>query len=175
MKKEIEVKFFIDSLDEVRRKLRKLSAEFMWAGAERDVFLDTDSGFLNKKDTALRVRDSYQKLLTLKEAAGAEKGGDFKVRRETEIEVSDIRSLIYILGRLGLKPRFRYVKPLREYWRYRGSSVTLDSFPFGKFVEVEGSRSEIRLIARRLGLDFARSSNKSYRQLLAEYKRKRKI
>lgn len=174
MKKESEVKFFVDSLAPVRAKLRKLGAKLEGAYSEHDFMFDNKRGDLQKKKDVLRIRkgDSAS-FLTYKTKVKAQRG--FKVADEHQLEISDAFALKEIFEHLGFKAVFEYKKPRREYWKYLGAHVTLDSFPFGKFIEVEGTEKRIHHIARKLNLNFARSSAKSYRKLLEEYRKNHKI
>ena len=174
MKKEIEIKFFVDDLAPVRRKLKKLGAKFEGAWSEHDFMLDNRNRDLKKRKEVLRIRKGDGvSFLTFKSKVRAT--GGFKVADEHQLEISDALTLKKIFGHLGFKVVFEYKKPRREYWKYFGSHVTLDSFPFGKFVEVEGSEKRIRQIAKKLDLDFHRTSAKSYRRLVEEYKKNKKI
>jgi len=167
MKKEIELKFFVDNLAPVRQKLRKLGAKFEWAGSEYDRFFDTEDNKLKKRGAVLRLRVTPDfAYLTYKEVR---KNKKFKEADEYQLsDIKDPEELRKIFERLGFRVKFEYKKPRREFWQFHGNTITLDSYPFGKFVEVEGSERFIRLVAKKLGLDFTRSSTKSYIQLLKE-------
>lgn len=171
MKKEVELKFFVDDLGVPRKELKKLGARFEWAGSEYDRFFDTPDRRLQKSKATLRLRVTPDfAYLTYKEKISSKK---FKVAREYEVnDIQKPEELRKIFERLGFKVRFSYKKPRREFWRWRGNLVTLDSYPFGKFVEVEGTERFIKGAAKKLNLDFAKSSTKSYTQLLREYKKK---
>lgn len=174
MKKEIEVKFFVDDLSGVRKKLEKLPAVFKGVYSEHDFMFDNKAGDLKRKRETLRVRKSNEvSFLTFKTKVTAR--GSFKVADEHQVEISDALALKKIFEHLGFRAVFEYKKPKREYWKYLGSHVTLDSFPFGEFVEVEGLKNKIRRIAKNLELDFDRTSAKSYRRLLEEHRKYKKI
>ncbi|MEK7090659.1 MAG: class IV adenylate cyclase [Patescibacteria group bacterium] len=174
MIKEIEVKFFVDDLAPVRRRLKKLGAKFEGAYPEHDFMFDNRRGDLKRRRETLRIRKGGTlSFLTYKTGVKAERG--FKVADEHQIEISDALALKKIFEHLGFKAVFEYKKPRREYWKYMGEHVTLDSFPFGKFAEVEGTKKRIRQIAGKLGLEFSRSSAKSYRRLLEEYRKSGKV
>lgn len=170
MKKEVELKFFVDTIAPIRQRLKKLGAKFEWKGKEKDLLLDNPSQLIKKRHGTLRLRDSYAKVLTYKELRGDEHKR-FKVRDEYEVEVDDVKTLEFILGRLGYRQWFAYTKQYREYWRYKDVSVSLDIYPFGNFVEIEAPPKKIDAFARKLSLDFSRATNKSYIVLLREYER----
>ena len=170
MKKEIELKFFVDNLDPVRRNLKKMKARFEGSFRESDYFFDTPQNTVKKRKAVLRLRiGDSRHFLTYKE--NIEKGR-FKVSDEYETSFENPKVLLKIFERLGFRVWFHYAKSPREYWRCRNSLITLDSFPFGKFIEIEGGPRRIKFIARKLNLDFSRTSTKSYTQLLKEHRKK---
>ena len=174
MKKEIETKFFVDDLGTVRKKLKKLGAKFEGVYYEHDFMFDNKRGDLKRNREVLRIRKSNDiSFLTFKTKVKSQEG--FKIADEHQIEISNALALKKIFEHLGFAAVFKYKKPRREYWKYLDSHVTLDSFPFGKFVEVEGMEKRIRQIAAKLGFDFDRSSAKSYRRLIEEYRKYKKI
>lgn len=172
MKKEIEVKFFVDDLSVVRRKLKKGGAKFEWKGEERDVFLDTANFALKKRGDILRIRRSKENRITFKRNVRTHK--KFKIADEHQLDISDAKELQTIFAYIGFKAHLEYKKE-REYWEYDGACVTLDKLPFGCFVEVEASQKKIKGIAVKLGLNFYKSTTKGYRRLVEEYKKNNKI
>ena len=172
MKKEIEVKFFVDDLGVVRKKLRKLGAKFEWKGNEHDVFLDTANFALKKRGDVLRIRRDKEQRVTFKRNVRAHE--KFKIADEHQLDISDAKELQTIFEHLGFLAHLEY-KKIREYWGYDSACVTLDKLPFGQFVEVEASQKKIKNIARELGLDFDKSTTKGYRRLVEEYRKNGKI
>ena len=170
MKREIELKFFVDDLGVVRKRLKKLGARIEWAGSEHDLLFDTPDKRLKKKQATLRLRQTPDfSYLTYKEKIPNQK---FKMAYEYEVNnIQKPKELRKIFERLGFRVWFEYKKSRREFWRWKGYMITLDSFPFGKFVEIEGPEKFIHFAANKLGLDPARSSTKSYVKLLKEYKK----
>src|SRR5437899_11812452 len=122
MARETEIKLRIENVAAFRKKLKKLGAKpIKSAGGrvfERNVIFDTPDGGLAKHGQLLRIRtespetrgkakakDSKQRVvLTFKQpivGAGAEaarhlRRGQYKVRDETELEVSDAGNLARI-------------------------------------------------------------------------------
>lgn len=166
------MKFFVESLHPVKRRLKQLGAKFEWAGREFDRFFDTPEGRLHKKGAILRLRVTPDfSYLTYKEKIVSR---NFKAAREYQVDgIKMPEELRKIFERLGFQVRFSYKKSRREFWKFEGRMITLDSFPFGKFVEIEGSEKSIRAVAKKLNLDFAKSSKKSYTQLLREQRKKK--
>lgn len=168
MKREIELKFFVDDLAPIRRALLQVGAVKSWAGVEKDLFFDTKPGTFKKTRQTLRIRDAGGKtLLTYKEHK-SEKGA--KICDEYQLEIKDAKEVTRIFERLGFRIEGKYIKPKREYWDLPKVAITLDEYPFGKFIEIEASEKKIKETAKKLNLDFSRTSTKSYRQLLEEHK-----
>ena len=172
MKKEVEVKFFVDDLGKVRKKLQKLGAKFEWAGSEHDTFLDTAGLALKKRGDILRIRRDKESRVTFKRNVRARE--KFKIADEHQLDISDAKELQGIFEHLGFRVHLEY-KKRREYWEYDGAGVTLDKLPFGTFVEIEASQKKIKTIASKLGLDFDKSTTKGYRRLVEEHRKNGKI
>jgi len=173
VKREIELKIFVEELGEIKKKLRKIGAKYEGVFREHDFFFDTPQEILKKKKALLRLRiGDTRHFLTYKENL---KSGQFKSADEYEVVVKNPQELKKILEKIGFRVWFNYLKPRREYWSYRGNHLTLDSFPFGKFVEIEGSPKFIRGLAQKLNLDFTRSSAKSYIKLLRDYRKYKRL
>ena len=96
--------------------------------------------------------------------------GGFKVREERETEVADGAELRSILQGLGYRVAARYEK-IREPWRMDTVEVELDILPFAEVVELEGRAEDIESVERRLNLDNAEISTKSYHELHQEWLR----
>lgn len=167
MKKEIELKFFVDDLEPIRRSLLRIGAVKSWSGAEKDIFLDTPDLKLEKNKKELRIRRSGGKtLLTYKEHRASTQ---FKSMDEYQTTVQEEKEILQIFLCLGYVVSGRYTKPRREYWDLQTAAITLDSYPFGKFIEIEASERKIKELAKKLQLDFSRTSTKSYHELLEEH------
>lgn len=165
MKKEVELKFIVEDLRPVKNKLRQLGAKCDWAGIEKNWYFDTPARFIKKRRGMLRLRTTDKTLLTYKDNKIK---GRFKTVDEYQVRVSDAEEMKKILGRIGFRV-WRMHSKNREYWSLPGADLTLDSLPFGKFVEVEAPKARIIELSKKLGLDFAQSTTKSYIQLLEEY------
>ena len=183
MAQETEIKLKIADVRVFRRALRRIGARPAGKGSERvheeNVIFDTPDGGLAKHGQLLRIRtespetrgkakakDSKQRvLLTFKQPiAGASAGaarypgrGQYKVRDESELEVSDAGNLTRIFEGLGMSGWFRYEKyrstfqlPNSKTWA-RGLLIELDETPIGTFVELEGPAEAIDRGAMELG------------------------
>jgi adenylate cyclase class 2 len=183
MAQETEIKLKIADVRAFHRALKRIGARPAGKGAERvheqNVLFDTPEGGLAKHGQLLRIRtetlgtrgkakasDSKQRVaLTFKQpiagaAAGAARHlgrGQYKVRDETELEVSDAGHLTRIFEGLGMSGWFRYEKyrstfrlPNSKTWA-RGLLIELDETPIGTFVELEGPAEAIDRAAIELG------------------------
>ena len=168
---EIEAKLKVDSLEEVRKKLKELDAEFAGELLQEDVLFDDYSDSLTKADSCIRLRkqttDGETKyILTYK---GAKEKSSFKKRHEIEVEVSDGESVQNILSALGYEKKIT-VEKHRSLWRLGGCKVALDQLKnLGNFVEIEGPDEKIiNDVQKSLGLNNSQHIPKSYASLIAD-------
>ena len=182
MAHETEIKLRIGDVRAFHRALKRMGARPAGKGPERvhelNVIFDTPDGGLAKHGQLLRIRtespqaqgrakakNSKQRVvLTFKQpipgaAAGSTRhlGRGYKVRDETELEVSDAGSLTQIFEGLGMSGWFRYEKyrstfqlPNSKPWA-QGLLIELDETPIGTFVELEGPVEAIDRAATELG------------------------
>ncbi|WP_281193964.1 class IV adenylate cyclase [Halorubrum sp. F4] len=146
---EVEIKVPA-SLGTVRDRLRELDADSVEIRRQRDVyydaphreFVETDEALRIRRETALEGRnragdepaDGESVRLTYK---GPLVDDGSKTRSEHETGVDDGEELAGVLDGLGFEPAAT-VEKRREYWRFRGFTVTLDSVDrVGEFVEIE--------------------------------------
>jgi adenylate cyclase, class 2 len=163
---EIEVKFILDDLPAMRQRVIAMGADCKTPRTyEVNVLFDTPDQRLHRQDCLLRLRSDQRHVLTYKEPAPAAEQ-DFKVRHEYEVEVSDFSTAQAVLGKLGFVPVWRYEK-YRETFTYQDTEILLDDTPCGAFLEIEGSREAIRVMASTLGLDFETRLTASYSRIFA--------
>jgi adenylate cyclase class 2 len=102
----------------------------------------------------------------------------FKIREELETEVSSPQNLLKILERVGFRLTFRYQK-FRSVFRKgkrpsrRGPVLALDETPIGTYIEIEGTQTEIDLVAGGLGYTCSDYITDSYLQLFLKKKKGR--
>jgi adenylate cyclase, class 2 len=183
MAKETEIKLKISDLPAFHRALRRMGARLASPGVpkvhEENVIFDTPQSGLAKHGQLLRIRTETPELqrnsknarpkqrviLTFKQpmaqqaAAGvdAASDGSYKVREETEVEVTEAGNLAKIFEGLGLGGWFRYEKYRTTFrlsaskaWA-KGLLIELDETPIGTFVELEGPAAAIDRAAQELG------------------------
>jgi len=159
---EIEVKFLLASPEPVREALIGLGAEPGERRFELNYRYADACGRLEANRCLLRLRKDRRASLTFKsDPAG---GGEFKVLRELEVEVSDFDTMNRILEALGFS-RAQVYEKWRETLRLGATLCCLDTLPFGSFLEIEGSREEIRRLAGLLDFDWNRRIVKTYLDL----------
>jgi adenylate cyclase class 2 len=161
---EIEIKVRIKSLSSYREKLLGLGAEVQCPRAlERNLVFDTPCRDLNKQGILLRLRHAGRRnVLTLKMPALGDSA--YKVRKETETEISNFGSMEKILRSIGFRPFFTYEK-YREVFRLGGVGVMLDETPIGNFLEIEGDPAAIDKAAGGLGFSRDDYLTDSYHRL----------
>lgn len=173
MKREVELKFRVDDFAEIRKKLKNLGAKLVWKGREEDWLFDTKDHQLQKRNVILRVRKSDGGHLTWKERPKKFVKAGVKMLHEYETAISDPSVAVFIFRRLGFGVWVHYFKH-REHWKLPGAVVELDTLNKKfKFVEVEASRRNIKLFAKKLGLDFAESTTQNYIQVLEKIRGKK--
>ena len=173
---EIERKYLRVNLKNLRQKLEENGARCLGAHFESNWVFDTAAGELAAEGRLLRLRsqewrEKTRHLLTLKLPSASQ--GSFKVREERETEVADGAVLRGILEGLGYVVAARYEK-VREPWFMNLVEVELDVLPFAEVVELEGRAEDITTVQRRLDLDNAEISTKSYHELHQEWLRENK-
>lgn len=157
MDTEIEVKFLRTDHAVVRRALTAVGAvcEQPMRLMRRSVFATTpemhsESGYIRVRDEGERVTLTYKqfdKELTLHGA------------QEIETTVADYDKTVAILKAAGIRC-FSTQESKRETWKYRGTEVVLDEWPWLEpYIEIEGeSESALREVASELGFDWEKDA-----------------
>ena len=151
---EIEVKFHLPQVAPIRQGIISLGGRSKGRLFESNCRFDTPGQDLKRRASLLRLRRDSGSTLTYK-AALQTADNEFKARRELEVEVSDFETMHRIIEALGFK-RAQVYEKYRESFQLGDSTLCVDNMPFGDFLEIEGSRAEIRQLAQRLGLEWPR-------------------
>ena len=200
MPQETEIKLKITDVRAFHRALKGIGARPVQGGPERvheeNVIFDTPQGGLAKHGQLLRIRTettdtrgnaktkgpNRRVVVTFKQPISGSAGGgirnarrgSYKVRDETELEVSDPVNLTRIFEGLGMSGWFRYEKYRSTFqlassksWA-RGLLIELDETPIGTFVELEGPAEAIDRAATELGFSKSDYVLKNYLVLYAE-------
>jgi len=172
MAQEIEIKFRVDDLRALGRKLRATGFRVITRRThEMNTLYDLPGGVLRKRKQLLRLR-LYGAEWTLTHKAG-KKIGRHSSREELETTVDDGKQMDAILRALGYSPSFRYEK-FRAEWSDGKGQVVVDEMPIGNFCEIEGSPRWIDGTARKLDVSDADFITKNYAGLFAEWKEETK-
>lgn len=127
---------------------------------EKTTMFDNDSKIMDKKDARLRVREikntkengkiytefSYKRRI---QAAGG-------IKKEEEVELSFdgyTDKLYKILQEMNFIPTTSYERYRETYMTEDGTKITLDEFPFGYILEIEGSEENIKKYNGKLNLE----------------------
>jgi adenylate cyclase class 2 len=163
---EIEVKFFLQDRESMRRKITGIGATGGGEIYEFNARYDDAADSLEHGSSLLRLRRDERVTLTYKHRP-AETDDQFKIHGELEVELNNFDVMADILHALGFHRRQVYEKR-RETFRLQGAVLCLDQMPFGDFLEIEGPKSDIRSIAERLELDWRRRILATYLDIFAD-------
>jgi adenylate cyclase class 2 len=168
MQREIEIKFRVEDLRALSRKLRAAGFELKTKRTrEINTLYDLPGQVLRKRKELLRLR-SYGPFWKLTHKSSG-KVGRHSSRVELETSVGDGKKMEAILRALGYSPLFRYEK-LRAEWSDGKGNVVVDETPIGNFCEIEGKPRWIDATAKKLGARHEDYITKNYATLFAEWK-----
>jgi len=167
--KETEIKFRVESLRALARRLRAAGFRLETPRThELNTLYDLPGAQLRRRKELLRIRQ-YGKKCTIAHKSGT-KIGRHSSRRELEAEVSDGKKMDAILRALGYAPSFRYEK-FRAEWTDGKGHVVVDETPVGNFCEIEGPPRWIDSTAKKLGVSRDQYIMKNYATLFNDWKR----
>jgi adenylate cyclase class 2 len=149
--RELEVKFIVHHPGAMRHAILHIGAESQGEVREMNFMFENSEGTLTSTGRRLRLRNSNVVLLTYKERPENPLPG-VKDMVEFETEVADLEQMQRILNGLGYHEDMVYEK-YRETFKLGDIRIDLDRMPIGTYMEIEGERSRILSVARRLGLD----------------------
>jgi adenylate cyclase class 2 len=168
--KEVEIKFALDDLRALERKLRALGFRRETPRTrEINTLFDLPGAVLRERGELLRLRRYGDAWTLTHKAPGL--AGRHKSRVETETAVENGERMHGILTALGFAPSFRYEK-FRIEWSDGTGHVVLDETPIGNFGEIEGSPRWIDRTAGALGITPSHYITDSYAQLFADWKKR---
>ena len=160
---EIEVKFYLENAALVREKLLAAGATSSGRTFESNICFDDAQDSLKAKQSLLRLRKDKKVTLTHKSKPDADET-EFKVLKELEVEVSNFDNMLSILETLGYRRTLVYEK-YRETFSMGNTKLCIDSMPFGDFIEIEGSKADIRDLAQDMGMSWDRRITDNYRSM----------
>jgi len=147
---ETEVKFYLPSIDPIRTRMIDLGAVFKHRTFETNIRFEDAEKSLIQKNSLLRLRKDNKITLTFKTEPPF-KNHQVKTLKEFEVEVSDFDTMEHILKSLGFKEEQVYEK-WREIYVMGDTHLCLDTMPYGDFLEIEGKKESIQLLASQIGL-----------------------
>ena len=166
---EIEVKFYVERLADLPRRLQEQGGRRLHARAhELNLRFDTPDGALKREGRTLRLRRDTATTLTYKGPSSFRDG--VRSRIELEVAVEDLEGARKVLEALGYVVTFTYEK-FRTTYGIDEASIMLDELPFGDFVEIEGEPDALKSVAARLGLVWQRAVKPSYLGLFEQVRR----
>ena len=161
--REIEVKIKIDSIEDIKTRLRKLNGKEGQRVFEDAEYFDFDDGRIKKGDLVIRLRNG---ILAFK---GPARSSNMMDREEIEAEV-DQEKMKEILMRIGLKPTKVAQKYRTRFMFDSGKGeVTVDETPIGNYIEIEGTEDFILSMTKKLGFTQKDHIVKSYGKLASEF------
>lgn len=168
---EIEKKYRLTkaSRDRIVRRLRHLKAKSGKQEFEENTLYQ--GGELEFGLRALRLRRvNGRAILTFKERLPSV--SPIKHQHEEETEVADPEVLDAILNNLGFEAALVYEKR-RTRWKVGKAEVAIDELPFGLFMEIEASESEIARVENLIGAAHLQVELETYPRLTARLGKKR--
>jgi adenylate cyclase class 2 len=168
MPREIEVKFKVEDLRALNRKLRAAGFRLETKRThEVNTLYDLPGEILRARKELLRLRKYGSAWKLTHKSAG--KKGRHSSRIEVETDVSDGKKMDAILRGLGYSPSFRYEK-FRAEWNDKKGQVVVDETPIGNFCEIEGPPRWIDATAKKLGVTPGDYITKNYATLFTDWK-----
>lgn len=168
MQREIEIKFRVENLRTLSRKLRDAGFHLETPRThETNTLYDLPGQLLRARNELLRLRQ-YGSTRTLTHKSGTTRGRHSS-RAELETEVADGKKMDAILRALGYSPSFRYEK-FRAEWSDGKGQVVVDQTPIGDFCEIEGPSRWIDATAKKLGVKREDYITKNYATLFSDWK-----
>jgi adenylate cyclase class 2 len=173
-KQEIEVKFFIQDIKALEKRLNALRAGLVNPRVrEINLRFDNPDGDLKRQHQVLRLRHDFDSYLTFKGATL--EGQEVSMRHEIELKVSDFDAARNLLEALGFIVVMMYEK-YRTSYRIDETIVVLDKMPYGNFAEIEGGDvASIASLAKKLGLNWETRCLDSYLMLFDKVCKRRGI
>src|SRR5579862_7508056 len=168
MSQEIEVKFRVEDLRALNRKLRAAGFRLKTKRThEMNTFYDLPGQVLRGRKELLRLRKYGSEWKLTHKSAGEKARHSSRI--DLESGVSDGKTTDAILRGLGYSPSFRYEK-FRAEWTDKKGHVVVDETPIGNFCEIEGPSRWIDATAKKLGVNPENYITKNYATLFTDWK-----
>jgi adenylate cyclase class 2 len=160
---EIEKKYKVtpDQAQYVEDELAAVAANFVGEDFEENTIYG--GGVLDEQLAILRIRKTEKKT-TMTYKRRIQNASDAKHQIEHESGISDPDSVAALFSELGFSPRIVYEKR-RKTWKLRNTEIVLDELPFGRYMEIEGSITEIKEAEMILGIEEFEVEQETYPRL----------
>ncbi len=169
MAEEIEAKFFVDDYKDMVKRVSSI-ATFKKSAYELTVMYDNKK-MLFSDDARLRLRKIIDLKSNKEECELSYKKPKtregIKIEEELEVETSSFLTTESILARLGYTKVSSYAR-IRDTFYAGSCKMTIDSFPFGDLLEIEGETQDIISISEKLGFDIKNNTTKSCDDIYAD-------
>ena len=169
-KLEFEVKFFLPEIQLMRQNNLNMGARSQGRFFEKNLRFEDANKTLKGKKCLLRLRHDQKTTLTFK-STPPEGSDQFKVLNELEVEVSDFPVMNDILESLGFHCEQVYEK-WRETLVIENTQFCLDAMPYGNFLEIEGTKKDIKQYAQDLGLQWGKRILANYLEIFEILRKK---
>ena len=169
-KLEFEVKFFLPDIQLLRQNILNLGARSQGRFFEKNLRFEDANKTLKAKKCLLRLRHDQKTTLTFK-STPPEGSDQFKVLNELEVEVSNFPVMNAILESLGFHCEQVYEK-WRETLVIENTQFCLDAMPYGNFLEIEGTKKDIKQYAQDLGLQWGKRILANYLEIFEILRKK---
>jgi len=169
-KLEFEVKFFLPDIQLLRQNILNLGARSQGRFFEKNLRFEDANKTLKAKKCLLRLRHDQKTTLTFK-STPPEGSDQFKVLNELEVEVSNFPVMNAILESLGFHCEQVYEK-WRETLVIKNTQFCLDAMPYGNFLEIEGTKKDIKQYAQDLGLQWGKRILANYLEIFEILRKK---
>lgn len=170
---EIEVKFYLPDIESMLQCILALGAESKGRVFESNVRYEDENHNLIRKKSLLRLRQDAKTILTFKSSPPVA-STQFKVFNELEVVVSDFETMNQILQKLGFHSEQIYEK-WRETLILDQTCFYLDTMPYGRFLEIEGSEKDIRAYAASFGLSWHKRILLNYLEIFEIIRQKQNL
>lgn len=169
MADEIELKFEIENYEEIAREL--ISRAKLISSAYELTVMHDQGKKLFEKDARLRLRKIINLKTNQEKAEFSYKKPKtregIKIEEEYESEVRSFDEVEKILENIGFVKVSSYER-IRDTFEKEGVKITIDSFPFGDYIEFEGDMKLIQKIGKEFGFEMSKNITKSCDDLYAE-------
>lgn len=137
---------------------------------QKTVMFDNKQGLMQKTNGRIRLRQGGD-ITTLSYKLPIP-SDTVKKEIEWETKIDNWQVGEELLKVMGFNETTSYEK-YRTSFKYRGSKIEVDEYPFANFVEIEGDEDDVKKIALGLGLDLAKAIIKPCDTLFNEWRAKK--